>query len=94
MEGPLENLTASDLRRLLILEIHKFIKCIDDGSFEELKLLKAHSTEMLNLISFKELQEKRLIEWGKNYTQRPIPNPGNNSIAFNMDESFAKPNDK
>jgi len=68
MENYLKNLSAHALRKLLIKEVEKFIKCLDSGNLEELQLMKAHLKEIFSLLSEKERQEMAPILWGKDST--------------------------
>ena len=69
MENYLSNLSAHTLRKLLIKEVEKFIKCLDGGNLEELQLMKAHLKEIYSILSEKERQEMAPILWGKNSTE-------------------------
>jgi len=71
MENYLTNLSAHALRRLLIREVEKFIKCLDSGSIEELQLMKGNLKNILNLLTEKEQQEMAPIFWGKNSPKFP-----------------------
>jgi len=65
MEKTLQELSASTLRRLLIIEVRRFIDTIDDGSTEELEKLKQRLREIFRLLKEKERHEIPLV-WGKN----------------------------
>jgi hypothetical protein len=69
MENYLSNLSAHTLRKLLIKEVEKFIKCLDSGNLEELQLMKAHLKDIYSILSEKEQQEMAPILWGKNSTE-------------------------
>ena len=90
MEKAPYKLSASDLRRLLIIEIHVFIKYLDDGSIEELKRKKDYLTEILNLLTEKERQEMEPLEWGKNSTPSPVFPPPNNLVPLESDDTAHK----
>jgi len=68
MENYLSELSAHALRKLLIKEVERFIKCLDNGNLEELQLMKNHLKDIFNLLSEKERQEMAPILWGKNST--------------------------
>ena len=61
----MKDLSAHALRKLLIKEVEKFIKCLDNGTLEELQLMKAHLKDILSLLTEKEQQEMAPILWGK-----------------------------
>jgi hypothetical protein len=65
MEKALKDLSASTLRRLLIVDVRKFIDALDKGSTEELETLKKRLKEIFQLLREKERNEIPLI-WGKN----------------------------
>jgi hypothetical protein len=66
MEKPLKELSASTLRRLLIMEVNRFIACLDNGNAEELIQIKFRLREILDLLGEKEYQEISSIVLGKN----------------------------
>ena len=73
MEKPLEDLSISALRNLLITEVNKFIIALDHGSTGELQLMKLHLRKIYDLILLREKSEIPLV-WGKNSTlQHPNP---------------------
>ena len=90
MEKVPDKLSASDLRKLLIMEINVFIKYLDNGSIEELKNKKIYLTEILNLLTEKERQETEPLQWGKNSTTLPEFPPQNNSISLADDDDSPK----
>lgn len=90
MEKAPNKLSASDLRRLLIMEIHVFIKYLDDGSIEELKKKKDYLTEILSLLTEKERQEMEPLEWGKNSTPLPAFPPQNILVSLDSDNNSPK----
>jgi hypothetical protein len=90
MEKAHDKLSASDLRKLLIMEINVFIKSLDDGSIEELKKKKIYLTEILNLLTEKERQEMEPLQWGKNSTTLPDFPPQNNSFSLADDNNSPK----
>jgi hypothetical protein len=57
MEKSLKDLSAWTLRRLLIEDVHKFIKCLDRGSTEELQQMKLRLREIFDLLTEKERHE-------------------------------------
>ena len=65
MEKTLQELSASTLRRLLIVDVRKFIDTIDNGSTEELETIKQRLREIFRLLKEKERHEIPLV-WGKN----------------------------
>lgn len=71
MKNYLSELSAHTLRRLLIKEVEKFIKCLDNGNVEELQLMKAHLKDIYSVLSEKERQEMAPILWGKSSTKFP-----------------------
>ncbi|MBN9385962.1 MAG: hypothetical protein J0H74_34720 [Chitinophagaceae bacterium] len=71
MENYLSELSAHALRKLLIKEVEKFIKCLDSGNVDELQLMKAHLKDIYSVLSEKERQEMAPILWGKNSTEFP-----------------------
>ncbi len=66
METPLEKLSTSSLRSLLIEEIKLFIASLDDAATEELEKQKLSLRRMYELIQQKEKAEKVPLEWGNN----------------------------
>lgn len=68
MENYLKDLSAQSLRKLLIKEVEKFIKCLDYGNLNELQLMKVNLKDIFNLLAEKERQEMTPIIWGKNST--------------------------
>jgi hypothetical protein len=81
MEKALEELTASVLRNLLIVEVKKFIACLEYSSTEELQEMKLHLKKILDLITKKELAEVTPLTWGKNSTHAEKANPQSDSIS-------------
>ncbi|HXB43708.1 MAG TPA: hypothetical protein VNV85_06615 [Puia sp.] len=75
MEKPLEELSASALRKLLIAEIKQFIICLDYSALEELQGLKRHLRRIFDLLKDKEFQESQPLPWGKNSIQHAEVNP-------------------
>jgi hypothetical protein len=57
MEKPLEELSASTLRNVLIEEIKKFILSLDHGSIAELEQMKLRLRRILDLLLEKEQDE-------------------------------------
>jgi hypothetical protein len=57
VEKPLEEQSASALRKLLIVEVKEFIICLDYGFLEELRGLKSHLRKIFDLLKDKEHQE-------------------------------------
>jgi len=57
MEKSLNELSAWALRRLLIEDVRKFIKCLDRGSTEELQQMKLRLREIFDLLTEKERHE-------------------------------------
>ena len=70
MEKTLKDLSASTLRRLLIVDVRKFIDALDKGSTEELETLKKRLREIFQLLKEKERNELPLV-WGKNSKKTP-----------------------
>jgi hypothetical protein len=68
MQNYLKDLSAHALRKLLIKEVEKFIKCLDSGNLGELQLMKGHLKEIFSLLTEKERQEMAPILWGKDST--------------------------
>lgn len=66
MENDLNDLSASDLRRLLLMEIRLFIDYLDNGSAEELQGKKDHLKKILSQLTEKEQIEMAPLIWGKN----------------------------
>jgi len=70
MEKALKELSASTLRRLLIVDVRKFIDALDKGSTEELETIKKRLREIFQLLKEKERNEIP-ISWGKNSKKNP-----------------------
>lgn len=89
MEKALEELSASNLRNLLIEEVKKFIIALDNDPTHELELRKLYLRKIFVLITEKEKKEMIPLVWGKNST-----NPRTSSQADSTNESVSnEPND-
>jgi hypothetical protein len=89
MEKALEELSASNLRNLLIEEVKKFIIALDSDPTHELEQRKRHLRKIFVLITEKEKKEMIPLVWGKNST-----NPQTSSPVDSSNESVSnQPND-
>lgn len=70
MEKAPKELSASALRKLLIVEVQKFISSLDYGSTEELQQKKDRLKEILHSLTEKERHEMARILWGKNTSRK------------------------
>ena len=70
MEKAPKELSASALRKLLIVEVERFITSLDHGSTEELQEKKDRLKEILHSLTEKERAEMSRILWGKNTVKR------------------------
>ena len=66
MEKPLEDLSASSLRNLLIEEVKAFVKCLDSSATQELEEKRKRLISIFHLITEKEKKETIPLVWGKN----------------------------
>ena len=66
MEKPLEDLSASSLRNLLIEEVKAFVKCLDSSATQELEEKRKRLILIFHLITEKEKMETMPLVWGKN----------------------------
>jgi len=66
MEKAPKELSASALRKLLIVEVQKFITSLDYASTEELQQKKDRLKEILHSLTEKERHEMARILWGRN----------------------------
>ena len=66
MEIPLEQLSASKLRSLLIEEVKLFVQLLDNGSSQELDGKRTRLISIFRLLSEKEKVEAIPLVWGKN----------------------------
>ena len=66
MEIPLEQLSASKLRSLLIEEVKAFVQLLDNGSSQELDCKRTRLISIFQLLSEKEKVEAIPLVWGKN----------------------------
>ena len=57
METPLSDLSGSELRKLVIRELKKFIFLLDTGTTGELQQQKAYLSEIFDRLSEKEQEE-------------------------------------
>ena len=69
MESTLKQLSATDLRNLLIQETRAFIECLDSGSHEELDAKRLRLKEIRQLLDEKETIQSSPLKWGKNSIQ-------------------------
>jgi hypothetical protein len=89
MEKALEELSASNLRNLLIEEVKKFIIALDNDPTHELERRKVYLRKIFVLITEKEKKEMIPLVWGKNST-----NPRTSSQVDSTNESVSnEPND-
>jgi hypothetical protein len=79
MDKALEELSASALRNLLIVEVKIFIYYLEQGPIPELTQMKDRLRKIYELIAEKEREEEKAITWGKNTTQ-PVKNSPPESI--------------
>jgi len=75
MEPPLEDLSASNLRTLLIEEVKAFVKLLDHGNWQELKGKRDLLMAIYHHLSEKEKLESAPLVWGKNSSTQPIVPP-------------------
>ena len=68
MEKPLEELSASSLRNLLIKEVKLFTASLDNAVTEELEKKKLFLRRIYELIQQKEKAESAPLNWGKKST--------------------------
>jgi len=66
MEKPLEELSASNLRTLLIEEVKLFIQGLENGSSQELQQKRTRLISIFHLLTEKEKLEMAPLVWGKN----------------------------
>jgi hypothetical protein len=71
MEIPLEQLSASKLRTLLIEEVKSFVESLDKGISQELEEKRRHLIMIFKLLSEKEEIEMMPLAWGKNSAKSP-----------------------
>ncbi len=71
MEKPLEELSTSNLRTLLIEEVKTFVKCLDSSTMYELEEQRKRLISIFNLITEKEKLEALPLAWGKNTPKPP-----------------------
>jgi hypothetical protein len=57
MASSLNNLSGSELRRLMLAELKEFILLLDSGSTDELQIKKGLLKEIFSRLSFKEQEE-------------------------------------
>jgi hypothetical protein len=79
MVKPLEDLSASALRNLLIEEVKQFILSLDNGSTEELEKRKLSLRRIYELIQQKENAESSPLNWGKEYPGANAKTPSNSA---------------
>ena len=65
MENYLKDLSAQSLRKLLIKEVEKFIKCLDYGNLKELQLMKVNLKDIFNLLA-----ERKAISMPENMAEK------------------------
>jgi hypothetical protein len=66
MEKPLEELSASKLRNLLIEEVKAFVHCLDSAASHVLEEKRTRLILIFRLIGEKEKIESAPLVWGKN----------------------------
>ncbi|GGB20153.1 hypothetical protein [Puia dinghuensis] len=66
MKKPLEELSASNLRSLLIEEVKAFVECLDSSATHELEEKRKRLILIFSLITEKEKIEAMPLVWGKN----------------------------
>jgi len=66
MENSLQQLSATDLRSLLIQETRAFIECLDNGFPEDIEAKRLRLKEIHQLLDEKELIHSSPLKWGKN----------------------------
>jgi len=71
MEKPLEDLSASHLRSLLIEEVKAFVKCLDSCATQELEEKRNRLILIFKLVNEKEKLEAMPLVWGKNSAKSP-----------------------
>jgi hypothetical protein len=85
MEEPLEDLSASALRNLLIEEVKQFILSLDYSSTAELEKSKLFLRRIYELIQQKENAENSSLNWGKKSpganTKTPSGSPNGDSTS-------------
>jgi hypothetical protein len=87
MEKPLEDLSASALRNMLIEEVKQFILSLDNGSTAELEKRKLFLRRIYELIQQKENAESFPLNWGK---KPPGANPKIPSNSPSGDSTSSK----
>ncbi len=69
MQKDLEKFSTTDLRRMLINEIKRFIFCLEFNAVEELEEMRTFIKHIFDVLEEKENKEKAPLNWGKNSTQ-------------------------
>ncbi|HXB09498.1 MAG TPA: hypothetical protein VNW04_20370 [Puia sp.] len=69
MQKPIEHLSASKLRTLLIEEVKSFIQSLETGTSEELQEQRTRLISIFNVLSEKENLEMAPLIWGRNSTK-------------------------
>ncbi len=91
MNKAYQDLSASALRHLLIVEIENFIRGLEHRSLDDLKTNKLAIQEILNSLREKEGKETTPLVWGKNSTEAakviPLTAPISDSDSENETES-------
>ena len=74
MENPLDTLSASSLRKLLIDEVKTFVECLDKESIDELQEKRTRLIAIYKAISEKEQLEVIPLKWGNHFTSKTEEN--------------------
>jgi hypothetical protein len=73
MEKPLEQLSATVLRKLLITEVKTFIACLETVSPEKLQEMRDRLIAIYKVLAEKEKIEMLPLVWGRNSSAGAIP---------------------
>ncbi|HXD77948.1 MAG TPA: hypothetical protein VN616_09070 [Puia sp.] len=71
MEKALHELSAANLRNLLIDEVKHFVIALDQAPISELDLQKSRLRMIYELIAEKEKADPSPLKWGRTSTQAP-----------------------